>query len=154
MTNMEWISVENEVPSDDANVLTYSDGYSITVGYHTKKGWFYHPDDQGLRDNSLIDVTHWMELPDPPKEKIDQSLFLNKYFIFPENNTLEWSQDFCCFRDQAPHDIKFQLYKFINDDRVSLRAHGYGIIGGEKGSYGDGSICMEIKDIIPYMTEE
>lgn len=152
--NMEWISVEDAVPNDDNNVLTYSEGYASAVGYHTKKGWFYHPDDQPRSDNSLIDVTHWMPLPQPPKEKINQSLYLNKYFIFPENNKLSWSQDFCCFRDDAPHGIKFLLYKFLSDDRVCLRAHGYGIISNELGSYGCGSICMEIKDIIPYMVKD
>jgi uncharacterized protein DUF551 len=65
---MQWINVEHELPEDDFNVLTYSEEYAFTVGYHTKKGWFYHPDDQPRNDNALIDVTHWMPLPELPKK--------------------------------------------------------------------------------------
>ena len=62
---MTWISVKDELPEDDANVLGYSEGYAFSVAYHTKKGWFYHPEiDHESGDNSLIDVTHWMPLPE------------------------------------------------------------------------------------------
>lgn len=64
---MKWTSVEDQIPQTDENVLTYSEGYAIAVGYHTKKGWFYHPEiSHEWGDNSLIDVTHWMSLPGVP----------------------------------------------------------------------------------------
>lgn len=63
-----WISVEDQLPDDDNSVLTISEGYFQCVGYHTRKGWFYYPNDQEWNDNSLIDVTHWMPLPKPPEE--------------------------------------------------------------------------------------
>ena len=63
---MAWTNVQDKLPEDDSCVLTYSEGYAFTVGYHTKKGWFYHPNDQEWNDNSLIDVTHWMFLPKRP----------------------------------------------------------------------------------------
>lgn len=84
---------------------------------------------------------------------VDQSLYLNKYFKFKKNNKIPWSQDFCCYTANAPHGIKFLLDKFINEERVTLKAFGYGELGKEKG-YGNGAICVNIKDIIPYMVKE
>lgn len=157
--NIEWINVKHELPTPYEKVLTFtSDESDSHVYVEPIRFSFMNKSNEWISectgDVEDCTITHWMKLPAPPKEKIDQSLYLNKYFIFHKDNTLPWSQDFCCFSDNAPHDIQFLLYKFITDERVFLRAHGYGIISNETGSYGNGSICMEIKDIINYMVKE
>jgi len=103
-----------------------------------------------VRDDAIF--THWMKIPNFPKNPLDKNLYISKCFIFPENNDIPWGQDFCCYRGDIPHNIKFELTDFINDERVTLRAKGYGVISRtEEKAYGNGSICVEIKDIIPYV---
>lgn len=72
---MDWIKIEDQVPEDGQVVITYFDLlnnkieiaiYKNLVGtedkmfghnlFYNKSGW--------LTD----DVTHWMPLPDPPKD--------------------------------------------------------------------------------------
>lgn len=105
-----------------------------------------------VKDDAVF--THWTPLPNFPKDPFDKNLYLKKFFMFPENNNVPWGQDFCCFRDNAPSGIKFELTAFISNERVTLRAYGYGMISGDRNSYGNGALCLEIKDIIPYMVEE
>lgn len=55
-----WISVKDKLPEPFATVLAYSiNGRMYTVGYIDKLVGFM------TRDT----VTHWMPLPEPPKEK-------------------------------------------------------------------------------------
>lgn len=59
-----WIPVTERLPEDDATVLTYKNGIVEVQKYEKRrngwicKGWFW----------SLANVTHWMPLPEPPKE--------------------------------------------------------------------------------------
>lgn len=62
----EWISVENRLP-DFAETVIFTDGESVKVGRCYKKfngGWH----DQLSHAQSVNNVTHWMPLPEPPKE--------------------------------------------------------------------------------------
>lgn len=63
---MEWISVKDRMPEDDAtDYLVYGrNGYGIVVA-------IYYGDGEWLTDdltNITRFVTHWMPLPEPPKE--------------------------------------------------------------------------------------
>ena len=60
----QWISVEDELPprfplnpNESMNVLTY--------GLHTMVNWYDYERGEWVRDS---EITHWMRLPQPPKE--------------------------------------------------------------------------------------
>ena len=56
----EWISVKDRLPEEDTWVLVYAkQGFYMNL----KVDYIYH----GEWFNSLL-VTHWMPLPEPPKE--------------------------------------------------------------------------------------
>ncbi len=78
---MKWISVENELPEDDEDVLVYhSLDDHITVGCFEKDNVSYYIESDGSKvytDNGWETeipwapkggVTHWMPLPKPPEE--------------------------------------------------------------------------------------
>lgn len=61
-----WISVEERLPEEDENVLVYGpwgigNGYSLAFWYDSA----WNDVDSGY---PLDNVSHWMPLPDPPKE--------------------------------------------------------------------------------------
>ena len=60
----EWISVEERLPETYEDVLLWND--EVDVGYLTsaegERWWLYS-------DREPDFVTHWMPLPDGPKEK-------------------------------------------------------------------------------------
>lgn len=69
---MEWISVKDKLPKEDETVLVF-DGvinlgrYGSERGKNKKLFWGYNIDWDG---GSLpIKCTHWMPLPESPKEK-------------------------------------------------------------------------------------
>lgn len=53
----EWISVYDSKPDDTRDVLVFDDGEIKTGFYHA--GWV-------VLDDESDEVTHWMELPEPP----------------------------------------------------------------------------------------
>lgn len=57
---MQWISVEERLPSSGEYVLIHDKfGYNqVAVYMEPEKCWY-----------DAISVTHWMELPKPPKEE-------------------------------------------------------------------------------------
>ena len=78
---MEWISVKDRLPEDDQHVLVYhAEDFHITVGYFESDyvqyyiesdGSKFYTDDGWETEISWApkgDVTHWMPLPEPPKE--------------------------------------------------------------------------------------
>lgn len=157
---MKWINFEIEKPPNGIDVLvvkTYLDAEYDEHGYHPDKSFWTQP-------RIVIDCcwscgnwhnggkgTHWMALPDLPKERINKDLYLNKNFIFPKDNEIEWSQDFMCYKDNIPHGVKFKLTDFHEDGRITLRAHGYGIVSKKAGSYGNGAISANIRDVMEYV---
>lgn len=63
---MEWISVKEKLPEDlitgvSENVLIYDDIGDIQVGYLLHGFW------QDFNGEKNINATHWMPLPEPPK---------------------------------------------------------------------------------------
>ncbi len=69
---MNWHDVKKELPEKDGEYLVWGEGslyYTMVVcdfrGDKDELKWSLEEDD-GFR---AIDVTHWMELPDPPKEE-------------------------------------------------------------------------------------
>jgi hypothetical protein len=71
---MEWTSVENDLPEQEgSDVLVYSSlNNEITIGHF----WVDLRDESGYhwkltgRDEeySSKEITHWMSLPEPPKQ--------------------------------------------------------------------------------------
>jgi len=64
---MKWISVKEQLPEDDQTILVYNPRASLfQLGYYLKdedsfysiESYFAFP----------LHVTHWMPLPQPPKE--------------------------------------------------------------------------------------
>ena len=75
-TENEWISVKDRLPNKDGEYLCYR--YSAVVGGHCdllRYGTIYDNDkertfyffDSDYGDVEAQNVTHWMELPEPPK---------------------------------------------------------------------------------------
>ena len=60
----EWIPVEERFPEPTENPVLVHDYSGVSVAWHSKTmGWVYKT---GL---PCVDVTHWMSLPQPPKEE-------------------------------------------------------------------------------------
>jgi len=59
-----WISVKDRLPNGDKKILVYCNGIGEIIV-------FYNLIDKVFMDelNIYIAVTHWMPLPQPPKEK-------------------------------------------------------------------------------------
>ncbi|GAG11897.1 unnamed protein product [marine sediment metagenome] len=67
---MDWISVKDKLPEDCKNVLCYIKDieckfYGEGYYYESIKHWYLRK----TRTNGNYEVTHWMPLPEPPKEK-------------------------------------------------------------------------------------
>lgn len=61
---MRWIPVEERLPEPTENPVLVHDYSGVSVAWHSKTmGWVYKT---GL---PCVDVTHWMSLPQPPKEE-------------------------------------------------------------------------------------
>ena len=61
---MRWIPVEERLPEPTENPVLVHDYSGVSVAWHSKAmGWVYKT---GF---ACVDVTHWMPLPQPPKEE-------------------------------------------------------------------------------------
>jgi hypothetical protein len=76
----EWISVKDQLPEDNLEVLFFSQEYDgcfvgykydgCFVGYKAAEGSYVDPEGNGLSvDNIQKYCTHWMPLPAAPKEE-------------------------------------------------------------------------------------
>lgn len=65
----KWISAYDQLPDDDREVLAVSDGRVLIANYFG--GWYrYIEDDCGdMVPTYDIDVSYWMELPEPPESE-------------------------------------------------------------------------------------
>lgn len=62
----EWISVKERVPINSSPVLVFSKNIIIKAYYYNKyENWYSYPDFDS--SYTLDHITHWMELPEPPK---------------------------------------------------------------------------------------
>lgn len=59
----KWISVKDRLPEDDDDVLILIYGKIIGVGYRINGKW------KSIAKAKAPVVTHWMPLPEPPKEE-------------------------------------------------------------------------------------
>jgi hypothetical protein len=65
---MEWISVKDRLPEFEFPILFYSEKYGVQKGFRITgrgKRERFRMYASGL---NLMDVTHWMSLPQPPKQ--------------------------------------------------------------------------------------
>lgn len=58
----KWISVKDRLPMGMQNVLMFIDCRGVMIGY-------YSPIDKLWSYEGWLPVTHWMPLPEPPKEE-------------------------------------------------------------------------------------
>lgn len=66
-----WIPVEERLPEDRSDVLVvayWHEKWGVYMGWcaPTYKKWYVHI---GIGDRNDVSVTHWMPLPEPPKEE-------------------------------------------------------------------------------------
>ena len=61
----KWISVEDRLPEEDAEILVWC-GWQLTSIYDSEK-YFYTIDEI----DCIHHVTHWMPLPEPPMDNQD-----------------------------------------------------------------------------------
>jgi hypothetical protein len=67
-----WISVEERLPENEQIVIGYTpcDGYMFVGYYREEKNWKQWYIVTAMRSTKYMTkkVTHWMPLPEPPKE--------------------------------------------------------------------------------------
>lgn len=64
----KWISVEDRLPEDAGDVLVvafWHEKYQVLTGWHSLGGWLV----TAGNEERLLDVTHWMPLPEPPEKR-------------------------------------------------------------------------------------
>lgn len=60
-----WHRVEERLPDDSRDVLIFTASRITGVGSFIRPNWYQWYSGGGLP----VDVTHWMPLPEPPKEE-------------------------------------------------------------------------------------
>ena len=71
----EWISVSERLPKYNTSVLVYRPTMAMPIVADTYYGWYGEDDERWYEGWSLYGknskgenvITHWMELPEPPK---------------------------------------------------------------------------------------
>ena len=71
-----WISVKDRLPPYNKPVLVYRPTLGIKIYVATYEGfwgddddeWYEHWDANGMNARGKVVVTHWMPMPEPPKE--------------------------------------------------------------------------------------
>ena len=64
MAMSEWISVKDRLPSPVDSVLIVTRSGGVGEGFHEKGKWWWITEDE-----VYVEVTHWMPLPEPPREE-------------------------------------------------------------------------------------
>lgn len=59
----EWISVKKQLPEAFETVIAYCDNADMIFGFMTSDGYWVE-----LGSEIPYTVTHWMSVPEPPKE--------------------------------------------------------------------------------------
>lgn len=60
----KWISVEERLPEEGVSVLIYGFG-CMDIGWIIDTGWR----SEYISDYDKGEITHWMPMPEPPKEE-------------------------------------------------------------------------------------
>lgn len=69
---MRWISVEERLPEESDGMVLFTNGKAVTSGY--RNHMFRMSGEEGIyapairKGGGYMRVTHWMPLPEPPKE--------------------------------------------------------------------------------------
>ena len=63
----EWISVKDRLPETGKRVLTYADNGAMFAAH--LDGYWYIDTGEMYYSTPLANITHWMPLPEPPKEE-------------------------------------------------------------------------------------
>jgi hypothetical protein len=67
----KWIPVAERLPEEFASTIVYRKGnfggHFSMLRYSHALGWHFYDSEWG--DTTVDDVTHWMPLPEPPKEE-------------------------------------------------------------------------------------
>lgn len=69
---MRWISVEERLPEESDGMVLFTNGKAVTSGY--RNHMFRMSGEEGIyapairKGGGYMRVTHWMPLPQPPKE--------------------------------------------------------------------------------------
>lgn len=79
----KWISVKDEMPEFNEDILVYYKCGDYGVSFRTED-WFCANDDKDFND-----VTHWMKLPEPPIECLSRDELIEKAF----NDSMEVDDD-------------------------------------------------------------
>ena len=78
----EWISTKDRLPSPHERVLllrTTGKIRKMIVGFYANDNFWYDIDD--LWDSPLINITHWLPLPDEPKATT-RNVFQKRYAVY------------------------------------------------------------------------
>ena len=75
----EWISVKKRLPKETGFYLTFNDNKIWINNFDAQKRkfgvwWHYRGDGKYVKNYRFIktdEITHWMPLPEPPKESED-----------------------------------------------------------------------------------
>lgn len=75
----KWISVKDRLPNPSTYVLALTAHGALSVGQNVIVADYIHPKDEergvfviaytNYDDKDIVPVTHWMQLPEPPKEE-------------------------------------------------------------------------------------
>jgi hypothetical protein len=63
-----WISVKDRLPENTGYVLAWCEEEGAISAYYWKEKDCWQSLIASLQRTIVLDVTHWMPLPDPPKE--------------------------------------------------------------------------------------
>lgn len=77
----KWISVEERLPEHGTDVLVLTEPGTLSFGQNCVVAEYIHPRMEkfgifinfyaGYDDKNILKVTHWMLLPEPPKEGLE-----------------------------------------------------------------------------------
>ena len=64
---MQWIKCENKLPQEQAWVLVFENGAMNCLMFRPDDG-FFAPSGSSALNIYIPEITHWMELPEEPKD--------------------------------------------------------------------------------------
>jgi hypothetical protein len=71
---MKWISVKERLPEEDQQVLVYSEDYPMEVMWFRNNKFNEYYEDLDIKKDynfEIEEVTHWMPIPEPPKDQCE-----------------------------------------------------------------------------------